>query len=1187
MGPIETYSTLELNTDINQPPDNWLHDSLQGRFSNWTSARHEPPNDLSSFNMAHSFLENIDDVDVISDAENIKKLLKMPFSKNGISLSVNKVGKTLLLDEFDVQNVLSQAAQKEKLEDMQWLQDVFSEEANMEKNQTSLRRKKNPRDSRERNMMSKFLCYSSPDVNIEPDQNQFSSDITNQSHNATNIQTIQPSSSCRDLVPFLPEPFPKPQEKSRFQRNVLWKFEDTKMLIGSNMPIFGGGKYPAVSLRLNDCSKPINVLTGLDYWLDNLMCNVPEVVMCFHMDGIVQKYEHYKTDELPLIEGSQFSPGVIKDVARNILSFLKSNCTLEGHTYWLFKGHGSDVVKLYDLTSLCDKTSDESANPFSIPVAMLLYRVAKNMMNQTTITDREQNMVQVLLTNCLDLLNNEPRPDDHLEIITSSHYLLAEVFSLADQRNEEQILGNTATEEGANSECRDDDAFPWPKTLAISDLSKSNNFEESFEEVAVDVPVNVHEKLQISLSHVVKALKSLRRSLEDRKFSANETKRQTVLPSRPYILALPDATFTAKTGDEFVPHVTESESTDEMTPLNFNFRQWQGTFESVLIRKAAGLYSDLASLAHSDRAHGLALRYLRLSLLLLSSYRNLEWVNSNQELDLLPTVLCGCGDVYMSMAKSGDLTQCLEASEKDYGTANECDLYFDANYRVGNEKVYQLQVDFTPDVEKLLLKSENLYKRALDVSNDSCQIERLVTVTRRLGNIRNELGMLYMNTAVDMSVGANDETPELYWKKSLDAFSAGIRAFEAVDDRQNVALLHSNSGRLMRLCAQTLFNHSDKQGTISAQEKAYYISAIEHYQKSLMKLGERKSFPEVWDQVTWDLCGTYYTMGTLVQDYFSLEDSETETCEKEVSDLMFKSLKLCEGLKFSNEEMNSDVKHRIGSIHYRLGSLYHNSYRMLSPTDSNSKKKRHLAELHYNKAADQIDVTSYPTEWLRLNLERVALLEHQLSSARSKGSGASKIYDSILELLLESKHAFEAYKGGTDTFLSRDNVVCERMGPSLEGKLHFSGETKSENSSKNEKIGEVLTSQKQPVGTADNSGDNSAQYGTNYSAKQDRNNELGNTVDDDDSNEFLNLLQIFEQRLKNCLKENLKLRTGGRATASTQEKERENVLKRIFEVTLRASVTRKPKTSSPAELCKNVLETIAVIEKLLNNTDIN
>jgi len=63
----------------------------------------------------------------------------------------------------------------------------------------------------------------------------------------------------------------------------------------------------AVLYRLiRDMSKPINVLTGLDYWLDNLMCmsilsylvfyviynfffyfnfvgNVPEVVMCYHL----------------------------------------------------------------------------------------------------------------------------------------------------------------------------------------------------------------------------------------------------------------------------------------------------------------------------------------------------------------------------------------------------------------------------------------------------------------------------------------------------------------------------------------------------------------------------------------------------------------------------------------------------------------------------------------------------------------------------------------------------------------------------------------------------------------------------------------------------------------------------------------------------------------------------------------
>lgn len=68
------------------------------------------------------------------------------------------------------------------------------------------------------------------------------------------------------------------------------------------------------------------------------MSNVPEVVMCYHLDGIVQKYELIKTEDLPHHTDPKFSPELIRDVAQNILSFLKSNATKAGHTYWLFKG---------------------------------------------------------------------------------------------------------------------------------------------------------------------------------------------------------------------------------------------------------------------------------------------------------------------------------------------------------------------------------------------------------------------------------------------------------------------------------------------------------------------------------------------------------------------------------------------------------------------------------------------------------------------------------------------------------------------------------------------------------------------------------------------------------------------------------------------------------------------------------
>jgi len=47
-------------------------------------------------------------------------------------------------------------------------------------------------------------------------------------------------------------------------------------------------RYKNVCGWNSDMSKPINVLTGIDHWLDNLMCNVPELAMCYHDNGIVQ-----------------------------------------------------------------------------------------------------------------------------------------------------------------------------------------------------------------------------------------------------------------------------------------------------------------------------------------------------------------------------------------------------------------------------------------------------------------------------------------------------------------------------------------------------------------------------------------------------------------------------------------------------------------------------------------------------------------------------------------------------------------------------------------------------------------------------------------------------------------------------------------------------------------------------------
>lgn len=81
-----------------------------------------------------------------------------------------------------------------------------------------------------------------------------------------------------------------------------------------------------------------NVLTTIDCWLDNVMCDVPEVNICYHLNGIVQKYELVKTENIPDLKNVGFSTITMSDIVTNVLHFLKLNANKAGHTYWLLKG---------------------------------------------------------------------------------------------------------------------------------------------------------------------------------------------------------------------------------------------------------------------------------------------------------------------------------------------------------------------------------------------------------------------------------------------------------------------------------------------------------------------------------------------------------------------------------------------------------------------------------------------------------------------------------------------------------------------------------------------------------------------------------------------------------------------------------------------------------------------------------
>lgn len=80
-----------------------------------------------------------------------------------------------------------------------------------------------------------------------------------------------------------------------------------------------------------------------------------------------------------------------------------------------FTGKGEEVVKLYDLSSLCSEDLEEKGqNPFTIPVAMLLYRVARNMKHSTRKPTCKASTIRMLLENSITLLPKEKYPQVQL-----------------------------------------------------------------------------------------------------------------------------------------------------------------------------------------------------------------------------------------------------------------------------------------------------------------------------------------------------------------------------------------------------------------------------------------------------------------------------------------------------------------------------------------------------------------------------------------------------------------------------------------------------------------------------------------------------------------------------------------------------------------------------------------------------
>ncbi|KAG7593989.1 hypothetical protein ISN45_Aa01g027660 [Arabidopsis thaliana x Arabidopsis arenosa] len=479
------YQMLPMETDLNRPPlltdfpDNVL--PLAAVKSRITGDISKEANVIAS-NLSKKcealavlgLVEYGDEIDVIAPVDILKQIFKIPYSKARVSIAVQRVGQTLVLnpgpDVEEGEKLIRRHSNQPKCT-KNVDESLFLNFAMHSVRMEACDIPPTHRPHTEKHSSSSALPASAPD-DIRGLQQNFDSAPDDRLDNpaGSSKQSKQDGFICekkKSKNNKAREPVRKnsqisekikkssgDSEKHRrggnneFLRVLFWQFHNFRMLLGSDLLLFSNEKYLAVSLHLWDVSEKVTPLTWLEAWLDNVMASVPELAICYHENGIVQGYELLKTDDIFLLKGISedgtpaFHPHVVQQNGLAILRFLQSNCKEDPGAYWLYKSAGEDELQLFDLSIISKNHSSSVHNDSasSLPslihsgrsdsmfsLGNLLYRVGHRL--SLSVVPNDRNKCARFLRQCLNCLD----APDHRVVRAYAHEQFARLILNNDE----------------------------------------------------------------------------------------------------------------------------------------------------------------------------------------------------------------------------------------------------------------------------------------------------------------------------------------------------------------------------------------------------------------------------------------------------------------------------------------------------------------------------------------------------------------------------------------------------------------------------------------------------------------------------------------------------------------------------------------------------------------------------------
>lgn len=406
----------------------------------------------------------------------------------------------------------------------------------------------------------------------------------------------------------------------------------------------------------------------------------------------------------------------------------------------MFKGRTDDVVKLYDLTSLCttgefetdaqqtqgetrtNLSEKDDKNPFTVPVAMLLYKVAKNMKNSSKkIEAKQAGSIKELLVNCIKLLPEETHP----QIVTSSYFLLADLHipTGIDPISPEEMIdsGSSYDEETSNS----DDSL----STSVEDEHLPPALTESIEERCLSALQYIKLGLNCLKYFSINEAKERRKvdkqaekiQIIQEEQNPNMAKRYQAIPL-PYEQKL----FTTE-------NTEASQQLQSQSPV---IQTWNVHLKLLLIEKTCTVFAILVEKAYQQAKYGSALKFIFLALkcyhIVAKQVNNFLSIGSNYRTNLLSRA----GDCFFQCAQNFSEIDCYIDQYDQY-----CDIELSIIQELDKES---LDLPFqrpTKNLEQLILISIANYESALEYADGNKSHCELLG---RIGSVRNELGRCFV-----------------------------------------------------------------------------------------------------------------------------------------------------------------------------------------------------------------------------------------------------------------------------------------------------------------------------------------------------------------------------------------------------------------------------------------------------------